>query len=348
MTKYQKAIVIGRYQIYHKGHEQLTNRALEIADEVLVIVGSSFQSRNIRNPFKWTERAAMITTTLPQRDQARLRFLPVRDYYDDTLWNADVRRQVAEYVSDADRVALVGFKKDESTYYLNNFPDWSMVEIESELDIDATALRNQLFAAESAGTALANIASRISMPVREFLNDWSNSPEYTILKAEYAKIDQENQVYAGIPWDVISTTVDAVVTYNDHVLLGKRKYYPGKGLWAIPGGFLEKRESLLQGAIRELKEETSLNVPDASLRDCLQHVKVFSHPRRSCRGRVITHAHHFALATPWPDKTWPEIKAADDLESVAWVPITQLPALEEALFEDHFAILCNFLSFQAN
>jgi bifunctional NMN adenylyltransferase/nudix hydrolase len=347
MTKYQKAIVIGRYQIYHKGHEQLTSRALEIADEVLVIVGSSFQSRNIRNPFKWTERAAMITATLPQRDQARLRFLPVRDYYDDTLWNADVRRQVAEYVSDADRVALVGFKKDESTYYLNNFPAWSMVEIESELDIDATALRNQLFAAESAETALASIASRISIPVREFLNDWSNSPEYAVLRAEYTKIDQENQVYAGIPWDVISTTVDAVVTCNDHVLLGKRKNHPGKGLWAIPGGFLEKRESLLQGAIRELKEETSLNVPDASLRDCLQHVKVFSHPRRSCRGRVITHAHHFALATPWPDKTWPEIRAADDLETVAWIPIKQLPVLEEELFEDHFAILCNFLPIRA-
>ncbi|OAI03453.1 hypothetical protein A1353_14635 [Methylomonas methanica] len=347
MPKYQKAIVIGRYQIYHKGHEQLTNRALEIADEVLVIVGSSFQSRNIRNPFKWTERAAMITATLSQTDQARLRFLPVRDYYDDTLWNADVRRQVDACVSDADRVALVGFKKDDTTYYLDNFPDWSMVEIESELDIDATALRNQLFAEDSAETALANIASHISTPVREFLNDWSNSPEYAVLRAEYTKIDQENQVYAGIPWDIIATTVDAVVTVNNHVLLGKRKHHPGKGLWAIPGGFLEKRESLLQGAIRELKEETSLNLPDATLRDCLQHVKVFSHPRRSCRGRVITHAHHFALKTAWLDKTWPEIKAADDLESVAWVPITQMPGLEEELFEDHFAILCNLLPIRA-
>lgn len=346
MTKYQKAIVIGRYQIYHKGHEQLTRRALEIADEVLVIVGSSFQSRNIRNPFKWTERAAMIAATLPESEQARLTFLPVRDYYDDTLWNADVRRQVGACVADGERVALVGFNKDESTYYLDNFPDWAMEAIESELDIDATALRHQLFAAESVETALANIASRISLPVRDFLNDWAKNPEYAVLKAEYAKIHAENQVYAGIPWDIIATTVDAVVTVNDHVLLGKRKHYPGKGLWAIPGGFLEKRESLLQGAIRELKEETSLNLPDAALRDCLQQVKVFSHPRRSCRGRVITHAHHFALATPWPDKTWPEIKAADDLESVAWIPITQLPALEEALFEDHFAILCNFLSFQ--
>lgn len=42
MSEYQKAIVIGRYQIYHKGHEQMTRKALEIAEEVLVIVGSSF------------------------------------------------------------------------------------------------------------------------------------------------------------------------------------------------------------------------------------------------------------------------------------------------------------------
>jgi len=336
--------VIGRYQIYHKGHEQLTRKALEIADEVLVIVGSSFQSRNIRNPFNWSERAEMILSTLPEPDRARLKFLPVRDYYNDELWNADVRRQVGACVSGSDRIALVGFKKDDTTYYLDNFPDWRMVEIESSRDIDATDLRKLFFELETANQALAEMSEWISTPVSQFLNSWSLQPLYGDLKNEHAKIKQDNQVYAGIPWDVISTTVDALVTVNDHVLLGKRKNYPGEGLWAIPGGFLEKRESLLHGAIRELKEETSLDVSDVALRKSLAAVKVFSHPRRSCRGRVITHVHHFPLSG-WPihDQTWPTIEAADDLESVAWIPFDQIPAMEELLFEDHFAILSNFL-----
>lgn len=117
---------------------------------------------------------------------------------------------------------------------------------------------------------------------------------------------------------MISTTVDALVTVHDHVLLGKRKNYPGKGLWAVPGGFLEKSESLLHGGIRELKEETNLDVPDAVLRKSLATVKAFSHPRRSCRGRVITHVHHFSLSGRSDnEETWPAIQAADDLESAA-------------------------------
>ena len=64
MKKYNLAVVIGRHQISHRGHELLKRNALEIADQVLIIIGSSFQSRNPRNPFTWQERQAMILSTL--------------------------------------------------------------------------------------------------------------------------------------------------------------------------------------------------------------------------------------------------------------------------------------------
>lgn len=141
----------------------------------------------------------MILSTLPESDRARLKFLPVRDYYNDELWNADVRRQVDECVSGGDRIALVGFKKDDTTYYLDNFPDWRMLEIESNLDIDATDLRNLFFEAETVKQAVAEMTERISAPVSRFLNAWSLPPLYGDLKNEHAKIKQDNQVYAGIP-----------------------------------------------------------------------------------------------------------------------------------------------------
>lgn len=343
MSKYKNAIVIGRYQIYHKGHEQLIRKALAIAGDVLIIIGSAMQSRNIRNPFKHSERAEMILSTLSESDRNRIKFLPVRDYYDDSLWNADVQHQVAQCVADADRIALVGFKKDD-TYYLDNFPSWDAITIESKLDIDATDLRKLYFSAPTADSALAEMSDRIATPVSRLLKDFSQKTDYQELKNEYAKIENDNQVYADIPWDVISTTADALITINEHVLLGKRKHYPGKGLWAIPGGFLEKHETLLNCALRELREETGLEVPDSVLKKFLVKVKVFSHPRRSCRGRVITHVHHFSL-TGWPmnNETWPTIEAADDLECVEWIAYSKIPGMEEDLFEDHFAILSDFL-----
>ena len=56
-------------------------------------------------------------------------------------------------------------------------------------------------------------------------------------------------------------TVDAVVVQSGHILLVKRGDMPGKGLWALPGGFLNQEETMLDGAIRELKEETKIKVP---------------------------------------------------------------------------------------
>ena len=54
-------------------------------------------------------------------------------------------------------------------------------------------------------------------------------------------------------------TATLICPHNDKMLLVQRAYNPGKGEWGLPGGFLELNETLNQGAIRELKEETNLN-----------------------------------------------------------------------------------------
>lgn len=52
-----------------------------------------------------------------------------------------------------------------------------------------------------------------------------------------------------------------VLIYKDNqVLLGKRSIEPRKDTWDLPGGFIEVGETAEQGAVREAKEETSLDV----------------------------------------------------------------------------------------
>lgn len=58
----------------------------------------------------------------------------------------------------------------------------------------------------------------------------------------------------------VATCVVAVVYDQDRVLLDKRAHEPGKGLWALPGGYLEPKESPEEGVERELAEETGLQV----------------------------------------------------------------------------------------
>jgi bifunctional NMN adenylyltransferase/nudix hydrolase len=123
------------------------------------------------------------------------------------------------------------------------------------------------------------------------------------------------------------------------VLLVRRRAEPGKGLWAFPGGFVDKNENLQSAVIRELHEETRLKLPAPVLRGSIKSREVFDHPERSLRGRTITHAYYFEF----PSGELPPVKGGDDAEHAQWIPISEAMEMEEQFFEDHFHILEHFL-----
>lgn len=83
-------------------------------------------------------------------------------------------------------------------------------------------------------------------------------------------------------YDRPSVTADTVVFSGDKVLMVKRKNFPDKGKWALPGGFMEKGESAEQTAARELKEETGLIATN------LRQLCFVSTPLRDPRGWITT------------------------------------------------------------
>jgi len=333
------AVVIGRFQPFHHGHAALLKLALDTAPRVVVVLGSSFHARSPKNPFTWQERAAMIANTLAEADRERVSYVAVRDYYEDTRWANAVRNAIEEVSPDARHIALVGSFKDASSYYLNHFPRWELVTCDNVPDIDATRIRRILFEAENIDVSLGVIDTLVPLPVRQYLKAWALLPQHAPLVDEYRKLESYKAMWKAAPYPPIFTTVDAVVKTTNHVLLIQRGDFPGKGLWALPGGFLDQHERLVDGAIRELLEETRLAVLMPTLSDALVDVKVFDHPGRSLRGRTITHAHFFDLKT---DRL-PAIEASDDAAKAEWVPIEQLLSMEDRFHDDHFHILDHFL-----
>ena len=130
-------------------------------------------------------------------------------------------------------------------------------------------------------------------------------------------------------------TVDTLVVCAKHVLLVQRGHSPGKGLLALPGGFLEQRDTLAESAQRELQEETGLALSAEDWQAALQGVRIFDHPERSLRGRTITHVYVLHL----PGDALPEVQGGDDAAAADWVLLQELWQLEPQFFEDHFHIL---------
>ena len=119
----------------------------------------------------------------------------------------------------------------------------------------------------------------------------------------------------------IDITTDALVflpSGNSYqLLLIKRKNEPFKNQWAIPGGFVEDNETLEKAAIRELKEETDIDLKSMTKLD------IFDAVDRDPRKRIVTVAFYKILDFDSEAK----IKASSDAEEAKWFDITQLPEL---------------------
>jgi 8-oxo-dGTP diphosphatase len=110
-------------------------------------------------------------------------------------------------------------------------------------------------------------------------------------------------------------TADSVLIVNREVLLVRRKNEPFQGKWCFPGGFIEENENVLDGAKRELQEETGVeNVP-------LVQFRTYADPDRDPRGRTVT-----VVFLGFLQKK-PAAMAADDAAECGWFPIDSPPPL---------------------
>ncbi|MCX5810694.1 MAG: NUDIX hydrolase [Proteobacteria bacterium] len=75
-------------------------------------------------------------------------------------------------------------------------------------------------------------------------------------------------------------TVDIIIRYKDGIVLIERKNPPPG--WALPGGFVDVGESIENAAIREAKEETSLDVT------LIEQFHAYSKPGRDPRFHAVS------------------------------------------------------------
>ena len=171
-----------------------------------------------------------------------------------------------------------------------------------------------------------------------FLEEYIQSERYREMREESQRYRDDKFAWSMSPYPVTFVTTDAVVTHKSSILMIRRKFNPGKGLWALPGGFLGEKQWIRDSIIRELREETRIAVANDDLLRIMQPIQVFDNPGRSLRGRTITHAARFNLDHLGLEKR-PKVRADDDAEAVRWFSFSEILKADAELFEDHAEII---------
>ncbi len=123
-------------------------------------------------------------------------------------------------------------------------------------------------------------------------------------------------------------TVDIIIECDGGIVLIERKNPPHG--WALPGGFVDYGETLEQAAVREAREETSLEVT------LIEQMHTYSDPRRDPRHHTVSTV-FIATASGTP-------KGADDARQAV---LFQAQTLPSPVVFDHSAILADYFNYRA-
>lgn len=378
-NQYDAILYIVRAQPFHRAHHRNIQIAKTLAKQVIVAVGSSFIAPSPKNPLTFHQRQAMIKAEFPEdsvivvpiRDYTyndEKWVTEVRAAVNSVLVsgnpdNNDLGVFYGQDLSSA-KIALLGHSKDESSYYLKMFPDWDSIEVPNIDGLNATDIRLAAFVDPE--HRFEDVPSKARKVLQDIIksDNWDfaiNEHKFYEDYKEPYKVLTEEQIVEWVskqgsidPHELVirfankykpkyppkHVTADAIVSQSSHVLLIKRKARPGKGLWAMPGGHVNESETIMAAGIRELYEETKLDIPERTLRRCLINEKIYDAPSRSLRGRSITVAYHFDLGS---DTKLPKVKynGSSDSAEVRWFPYNEIP--EHLMFEDHYSILADML-----
>jgi cytidyltransferase-like protein len=145
-------VYIGRFQPFHAGHLAVLRAALANHNRVVVLLGSSQSGRDLdKNPYDGFERTLMIAGSLTPEELDRVKISPIIDYPgNNNRWVDQVQTTVERFASswsnqfyEPVEIVLTGFRKDESSFYLDLLP-WRFVSAPEHPTINATDIRAQI------------------------------------------------------------------------------------------------------------------------------------------------------------------------------------------------------------
>lgn len=122
-NKIDVGVYIGRFSPFHKAHETVVRDALEKCEILIICCGSHSVQRTQKDPWITMERNAMIESCFTENELNKIKFYPLINYGDMEKWMADIMLCVNNFKKESDTLGIFGCAKDQSSWYLNEFPE---------------------------------------------------------------------------------------------------------------------------------------------------------------------------------------------------------------------------------
>lgn len=149
------------------------------------------------------------------------------------------------------------------------------------------------------------------------------------LLEDFDKMNGTVQTLSSLGMRTPLVAADGLIVIDDKLVLIRRKFYPFEGKLALPGGMVEYDERVEDAVLREMKEETGLDVEIVKL------LGVYSEPGRDPRGHVVSTAYVLK-------RVGGELRSGDDAKAIELVDIDEIPDLAF----DHNEIIGDFLKYR--
>jgi bifunctional NMN adenylyltransferase/nudix hydrolase len=133
---FKLGILVGRFQVLHKGHSDMVRRAIELCERVALFVGSSQESGTLKNPLTYETRKSILLTAF-----ADIEIYPLPDIGvgNNCAWGEYVLKNVIEKCGEYPDLFVSG-KESRRTSWIDD--DWNIAElyVPKSIDISATKM----------------------------------------------------------------------------------------------------------------------------------------------------------------------------------------------------------------
>lgn len=359
---YDICVFAGRMRPPTAAHLANIRAGLTAAQYTFVVVGSTNEATHFKNPHTFEEVSQMIRASLTPAENDRVFIFGAEDRENNLVWVRDVQRIVhaqAKRMSlgEQPRIALVGYAKDGTSFYLKLFRGWASVSTQAVTGVEdslvsATDIRNSIYDAEDPTAQVELLYNTTPKIIPQgtylFLRQWVNTDHFHLMRAEYKFMIHDylpkfpKNPYTGDPQQF--PCADIFMFHAGAVCLVQRDQMPGKGLWAAPGGHKRAYQTFLDAALDEGGQETLIfdlneNLPRDMLASFVRGEKMLDNPWRSNREVTFSMAYGVLIPASLPR---PLVQGADDARQARWWNTDEVT--RPMMFEDHFNPFESFLT----